>query len=85
MWHKKLGHTNYRNIQQLISKEAVRGLPMLDIKDKICEKNKMPLMLFNNLPPSYRGRKVWPLSGSEVIMARNSRISSSMNSTIQKE
>ncbi|GAA0154497.1 hypothetical protein LIER_12456 [Lithospermum erythrorhizon] len=23
IWHRKLGHTNYRNIQQLISKEAV--------------------------------------------------------------
>ncbi|GAA0160150.1 hypothetical protein LIER_38985 [Lithospermum erythrorhizon] len=36
IWHKKLGHTNYRNIQQLISKEAVRGLPQMSIKEKTC-------------------------------------------------
>ncbi|GAA0141467.1 hypothetical protein LIER_02604 [Lithospermum erythrorhizon] len=36
LWHKKLGHTNYRNIQQLISKEAVRGLPIHEIKDNVC-------------------------------------------------
>ncbi|GAA0139491.1 hypothetical protein LIER_01021 [Lithospermum erythrorhizon] len=29
LWDKKLGHTNYRNIQQLLSKEAIRGLPTL--------------------------------------------------------
>ncbi|GAA0154055.1 hypothetical protein LIER_12146 [Lithospermum erythrorhizon] len=34
MWHRKLGHTNYRNIQQLIFKKVVRGLPKLDIKEK---------------------------------------------------
>ncbi|GAA0184028.1 hypothetical protein LIER_31342 [Lithospermum erythrorhizon] len=33
-WHRRLGHTNYRNIQQLISKNAVRGLPKLEIKEK---------------------------------------------------
>ncbi|GAA0163499.1 hypothetical protein LIER_43650 [Lithospermum erythrorhizon] len=38
MWHIKLGHTNYRNIQQLIFKEAVKGLPKLEIKEKICGK-----------------------------------------------
>ncbi|GAA0170204.1 hypothetical protein LIER_24514 [Lithospermum erythrorhizon] len=27
LWHKRLGHTNYRNIQQLITKNVVRGLP----------------------------------------------------------
>ncbi|GAA0164165.1 hypothetical protein LIER_39731 [Lithospermum erythrorhizon] len=31
-----LGYTNYRNIQQIISKEAVRGLPPLEVKDKGC-------------------------------------------------
>ncbi|GAA0172339.1 hypothetical protein LIER_26184 [Lithospermum erythrorhizon] len=35
MWYRKLGHTNYRNIQQYISKKAVRGLPKLDFKEKI--------------------------------------------------
>ncbi|GAA0151607.1 hypothetical protein LIER_10294 [Lithospermum erythrorhizon] len=33
---QKFGHTNYRNIQQLISKEVVKGLPKLEIKEKIC-------------------------------------------------
>ncbi|GAA0149223.1 hypothetical protein LIER_36890 [Lithospermum erythrorhizon] len=36
LWHKKLGDTNYRNIQQLVAKESVRGLPNLVIKEKIC-------------------------------------------------
>ena len=36
VWHKRLGHTNYRNLQQLMAKEAVRGLPRLSIKDKTC-------------------------------------------------
>ncbi|GAA0151662.1 hypothetical protein LIER_10338 [Lithospermum erythrorhizon] len=29
LWYKKLGHTNYHNIQQLIAKVVVRGLPPL--------------------------------------------------------
>ncbi|GAA0144014.1 hypothetical protein LIER_35851 [Lithospermum erythrorhizon] len=36
LWHKKLGHTNYWNIQQLMSKEAERRLPVLEIKDRVC-------------------------------------------------
>ncbi|GAA0185805.1 hypothetical protein LIER_33093 [Lithospermum erythrorhizon] len=36
LWHKKIGHTNYRNIQQSISKEVVRRIPPLDVKDKAC-------------------------------------------------
>ncbi|GAA0162915.1 hypothetical protein LIER_18906 [Lithospermum erythrorhizon] len=36
LWHKRLAHTNYRNIQQIISKEAVRGIPTLDVKDQAC-------------------------------------------------
>ncbi|GAA0161969.1 hypothetical protein LIER_18164 [Lithospermum erythrorhizon] len=35
-WHRRLGHTNYTNIQQLISKNAVRGLPKLEVKEKLC-------------------------------------------------
>ncbi|GAA0164082.1 transmembrane signal receptor [Lithospermum erythrorhizon] len=34
--HKKLDHTNFRNIQQLIAKEAVRGLPHLVVKETTC-------------------------------------------------
>ncbi|GAA0147784.1 hypothetical protein LIER_07400 [Lithospermum erythrorhizon] len=36
LWHKKLGHTNYRNIQQIMSKDVVRGIPPLDVKNKAC-------------------------------------------------
>ncbi|GAA0166485.1 hypothetical protein LIER_21629 [Lithospermum erythrorhizon] len=36
LWHKKLGHTNYRNIQQIIFKGAVRGILSLDVKDQSC-------------------------------------------------
>ncbi|GAA0186742.1 hypothetical protein LIER_34030 [Lithospermum erythrorhizon] len=36
LWHKKLGDSHYRNIQQIISKEAIRGLPPLEVKDKAC-------------------------------------------------
>ncbi|GAA0142668.1 hypothetical protein LIER_03512 [Lithospermum erythrorhizon] len=33
---RRLGHTNYRNIQQIISTEAVRGIPPFDVKDQGC-------------------------------------------------
>ncbi|GAA0171216.1 hypothetical protein LIER_25302 [Lithospermum erythrorhizon] len=36
LWHKRLGHTNYRNIQQIISKEAIRGILPIDVKDQAC-------------------------------------------------
>ncbi|GAA0149901.1 hypothetical protein LIER_08958 [Lithospermum erythrorhizon] len=36
IWHRKLGHTNFRNLQQLISKNAVKGLPQLEVKEKTC-------------------------------------------------
>ncbi|GAA0141734.1 hypothetical protein LIER_02807 [Lithospermum erythrorhizon] len=36
LWHKKLGHSNYRNIQQLIAKEVVCGLPNLVMKEITC-------------------------------------------------
>ncbi|GAA0164151.1 hypothetical protein LIER_19856 [Lithospermum erythrorhizon] len=34
-WHKRLGHTNYRNMHKLISNDAVRGLPKLEVKEKL--------------------------------------------------
>ncbi|GAA0142952.1 hypothetical protein LIER_03742 [Lithospermum erythrorhizon] len=37
LWHKRLGHTNYRNIHQIISKEAVGGIPTFDIKDQVLD------------------------------------------------
>ncbi|GAA0159518.1 hypothetical protein LIER_16272 [Lithospermum erythrorhizon] len=52
LWHKKLGHTNYRNIHQLISKEAVRGLPTLEIKDNVygeCQVGKQTKSCHQNL------------------------------------
>ena len=37
LWHKRLGHLNLRSLGNLVSKEAVRGLPYLKIKEgKIC-------------------------------------------------
>ncbi|GAA0186984.1 transmembrane signal receptor [Lithospermum erythrorhizon] len=36
LWHKRLGHTNYRNIRQLISRNAVRGLPHFVVRERIC-------------------------------------------------
>ncbi|GAA0151706.1 hypothetical protein LIER_10367 [Lithospermum erythrorhizon] len=36
LWLKNLEHTNYENIQQLISKEAVEGLPKLVVEETIC-------------------------------------------------
>ncbi|GAA0142754.1 hypothetical protein LIER_03582 [Lithospermum erythrorhizon] len=36
LWDKNLGHSNFRNIQQLIAKEAVRGLPHLVVKETSC-------------------------------------------------
>ncbi|GAA0150755.1 hypothetical protein LIER_09621 [Lithospermum erythrorhizon] len=36
LWPKRLGHTNYINIQQIISKEAVRGILPFDVKDQAC-------------------------------------------------
>ncbi|GAA0154676.1 transmembrane signal receptor [Lithospermum erythrorhizon] len=36
IWHRKLGHTNFRNLHQLISKNAVKGLPQLEVKEKTC-------------------------------------------------
>ncbi|GAA0159281.1 hypothetical protein LIER_43475 [Lithospermum erythrorhizon] len=36
LWHKRLGHTNYRNIRQLISRKAVRGLPQLEVRENVC-------------------------------------------------
>lgn len=33
IWHKKLGHFNLIVVQKLISAEAVRGMPKLQIKD----------------------------------------------------
>ena len=37
LWHKRLGHLNLRSLGQLVSKEAVRRLPELKIKEeRIC-------------------------------------------------
>ncbi|GAA0164800.1 hypothetical protein LIER_20350 [Lithospermum erythrorhizon] len=36
LWHRRLGHSHYRNIQQIVSKEAVRGIPRIEVKEKAC-------------------------------------------------
>ena len=37
LWHKRLGHLNYRSLNDIISKEAVRGIPALKYHGgKIC-------------------------------------------------
>ncbi|MCH81386.1 gag-protease polyprotein, partial [Trifolium medium] len=37
LWHQKLGHLHLRGIKKIISKEAIRGLPQLSIKeDTVC-------------------------------------------------
>ncbi|GAA0166889.1 hypothetical protein LIER_21948 [Lithospermum erythrorhizon] len=41
LWNKKLGHTNYRNIKKLISKEALRGLPVLGSRTECVENVKL--------------------------------------------
>ncbi|KAH6813560.1 hypothetical protein C2S51_022578 [Perilla frutescens var. frutescens] len=38
IWHQKLGHINFRNLQKIISKEVVRELPQIKIdRDKVDE------------------------------------------------
>ncbi|MCH83329.1 gag-protease polyprotein, partial [Trifolium medium] len=37
LWHQKLGHLHLRGMKKIISKEAIRGLPQLSIKeDTVC-------------------------------------------------
>ncbi|XP_057802878.1 uncharacterized protein LOC131018175 [Salvia miltiorrhiza] len=38
LWHQKLGHTNFKNLDRLSKLEAVRGLPKITQKEKeVCE------------------------------------------------
>lgn len=35
-WHKRLGHFHARGMQQMISLEAVRGMPFFQVSTQIC-------------------------------------------------
>ncbi|XP_057808462.1 uncharacterized protein LOC131022938 [Salvia miltiorrhiza] len=38
LWHQRLGHVNFKNLQKLITHEVVRGLPNLNFKkDVVCQ------------------------------------------------
>lgn len=38
IWHQKLGHTSFRNLQKLLATQAIRGIPKLKVDEKkLCE------------------------------------------------
>jgi transposase InsO family protein len=37
IWHLRFGHLNFRYLNQLASKEMVKGLPKIEIPNKICD------------------------------------------------
>ena len=54
LWHQKLGHVNYRNLENLVRLEAVKGLPKLKMDRKIvcgdCQQGKQTRVPHNVLP-----------------------------------
>ena len=37
LWHKRMGHLNYRSLKLLSSKGMVAGMPKLTVMEKTCE------------------------------------------------
>jgi hypothetical protein len=49
LWHKRMGHLNYRSLRHLSSKKLVRGIPKIVKPEKSCEicmKGKQPRLPF---------------------------------------
>lgn len=62
IWHQKLGHTSFRNLQKLISTQAITGIPRLKFHDKrLCDASQVGKQVKTSHP------KVQDISTTSVL------------------